>query len=144
VKRLPTWGQRLVTFAEAQVGQPTVWGTNDCHALVRGACEALYGVDLYADVPRWRSKGEALARLARGEDAVATLLARGATRLPSPQHAVLGDLLVEPGLPRTAVRPVWIVVGTLHLGAAADQRVVAYRRPPDVYPDGTVAVRLPE
>jgi hypothetical protein len=144
MRRLRTWGRDLVAFAEAASGQPVIWGETDCHALVRQACMAMYGADLFADVPAWRSKHEALARLARGEDIVTTLLAHGAHELPSVHHAVLGDLLIEPGPRLTVLRPTWVVVGSLHLGASEDYAVVTLRRPPPTYPEGTVAMRLPE
>ena len=92
--RRPDWEQRLLAWADAQIGQPFAWGVTDCHALALRAFEAMHGC--FPDqIPEWSSEREALALLVSGWGPLEALPRLGAVPIPH-DYWQRGDVIVEP------------------------------------------------
>ena len=53
--RVRNWDIALFRWLTKKVGKPFRWGRTDCACLGIGACRAMYGKNLFADVGAWNS-----------------------------------------------------------------------------------------
>ena len=59
LSRQQQWRPALLAWAAEVRGQPFVWGTTDCAALVRTALHLQFGMDVFARLPRWATAYQA-------------------------------------------------------------------------------------
>jgi hypothetical protein len=115
--RVRNWDVALVHWAQQQVDLPFEYGTRDCGTLVRGACVAMYGEDLWPEIPYWVNATGALRVIAEFGTVAQMLRARGATRWPTPHFAQSGDVIVMAGDHSPFDESVMVVVGPAVISA---------------------------
>jgi hypothetical protein len=93
MRRLPDWEQRLLRWAERELGVPFIWGVTDCHALAVRAFACMYGY--LPPVPTWTTKSQALRFLASRWQPTEALPRLGAFAV-QPGYCQRGDIVVEP------------------------------------------------
>ena len=82
MQRVNNWDLALVEWAESVRGKPYEWGVTDCGTLVRDACAAMYGREMFPEVKRWFDHGRSCFADLRTE-----------LDLPPPQRSILDAVL---------------------------------------------------
>lgn len=130
MRRAPNWEATLLDAAGRRVGEPFVWGTSDCAALVRWAMAIIWGQDLWPEVAHWTTEREAIAA-GRAHGTVAQMLAARGYQPVERWYAQTGDVVVEPeafdGLGNAGV----VLMGTHLLMTDATAGVTLERLRPD-------------
>lgn len=111
--RLPDWRVRLIDYCLAVERQPFAYGTCDCFTFAGGAVQAMTDVVLFPEFNGAYANRFGMLRVLvkRGHRSVLEAAANAASQLGWPPinetEAVMGDIVVLPGLPLHSLAIVW-------------------------------------
>lgn len=139
--RVINWDVELVKWAEQEVGQQFEWGYSDCCSLVRRALSVMYGRDLCAGTPPYRSLLGARRALQQTGGAVTVLKNLGALEVSGPGFLQTGDIAVGPPVEDDFAPNVFVVVSGQLLSAEVGG--VVHLQPLACVSDDFILLRMP-
>lgn len=91
LRRLPDWPERLTEYLARHTDTPFRWGAHDCARFAAGAVQAITGRDVLS--VDWADRAHA-AHVLRSAGGLVPAVDQALPRLPSPQWAQRGDVLL--------------------------------------------------